>query len=65
LAGFLGGFLLFHPRELGGEGDGGERWRRRQSRPIFGSLLAPGSLKGGGAGLEAREGLLERRRRRN
>lgn len=62
MAGFLGGFLLFHPGELGGQGGGGER---RQSGPIFGSLLAPGSLKGGGAGLEAGEGLLERRRRRN
>lgn len=65
MAGFLGGFLLFHPGELGGQGGGGERRQRRQSGPIFGSLLAPGSLKGGGAGLEAGEGLLERRRRRN
>lgn len=66
LAGFLGEFLLFHPRELGGQRGGGERRRRRrQSGPIFGSLLAPGSLKGGGAGLETGEGLLERRRRRN
>lgn len=61
MAGFLGGFLLFHPGNSGARGAAGRRRQRQQDRPIFGSLLAPGLSLKGETELEARR-LLERRR---